>query len=219
MLFSAPDRDTLRSHYDRLGAEQDREAWYEEPAYDDLIAGAAFADARVVVEIGCGTGRFATRLLSHHLAPDGRYVGCDLSVIMAHLARDAVKAWPGRAQVMVADAAASLPFASASADRVVAGFVLDLFTRVEADRVLSEARRVLRPGGLICAASLAPGSSAAQRLRAWGWRAVHAVAPLRVGGCRPVQLPDLLGTDWETNVYVRRNIKNCAIASIIAKAV
>ena len=78
--------DALRTHYDRFGARQDRQAWYEDKALDCLADSGAFAGARSVFEFGCGTGRFAARLLAGEMPPDARYLGVDNSATMVELA-------------------------------------------------------------------------------------------------------------------------------------
>lgn len=213
----ATDRERLQAHYDALGAGQDDEAWYEDPAFDDLCANGRFEDARSVFEIGCGTGRFAERLLSDHLRPDAFYVGLDLSPVMVDLARTRLTRFGQRCRVEQGDAVAGLPVMDGGADRVIMTFVLDLFSAEETDLVLRNAARALAPDGILCAASLDRGRGPGQRLRALAWNLVRAVAPLKVGGCRPVTLPDTLGQDWAIAHYVRRSIRFCAIASITAR--
>ncbi len=56
-------RERARVFYNRLGGRQDSQAYYEDPATNDLVAHAAFGEAQAVVEFGCGTGRFAEQLL------------------------------------------------------------------------------------------------------------------------------------------------------------
>lgn len=213
---AARARRRLMQHYDALGHGQDAEAWYEDPALDDLCSKGRFEQARSVVEIGCGTGRFAQRLLHNHLPVEATYFGLDLSPVMVDLSRNALLPFGERCRVESGDVTAGLPQENHSVDRIVAAFVLDLLAHEDIYLVLKEARRVLVPGGLFCAASMAPGQSATQRLRSHGWRIVQWLAPLRVGGCRPLSLPDIIGGDWIVQDYVQRNINNCAVASICA---
>ena len=51
------DLEQARAFYDRFGARQDRQAFYED----------AFERARGVPEFGCGTGRFAEVLVAERL--------------------------------------------------------------------------------------------------------------------------------------------------------
>jgi trans-aconitate methyltransferase len=65
--------------YDCLGARQDWQGFFENPAIKEMVAHAAFDSAHWVFEFGCGTGALASRLLQHHLPADARYVGFDIS--------------------------------------------------------------------------------------------------------------------------------------------
>lgn len=58
-----------RAFYDRLGAKQDWQAFYELLATNNLSAHAGFDQTQSVFEFGCGTGAFAECLLSSHLPP------------------------------------------------------------------------------------------------------------------------------------------------------
>lgn len=214
---AARGRARLKQHYDALGGGQDAEAWYEDPALDELCKWGGFGKARNVVEIGCGTGRFAERLLRDHMALDAAYFGLDLSPVMAGLSTTRLSPFGDRCRIVTGDVVEGLPIADHSVDRVVAAFVLDLLQHQDIHNVLKEVRRVLVPDGLFCAASLAPGQTAAQRIRGLGWRIIQWLTPLRVGGCRPLSLPDLLQKDWRIQNYVQCNIKNCAVASICAQ--
>lgn len=185
----APDR--VRAFYDRFGARQDAQAFYEDAAVERLLAAADFASAGSVFELGCGTGRVAARILAAF--PDLHYIGVDVSATMVRLARARLSGWAGRATVVqVAPGTVAVP----PADRIVSTYVLDLFSDAEIRRFLGAARRALGPRGKLCLAGLAEGPWIVPRLvsRAWGmlWRLV----PQLVGGCRPIRLGDYLGDDW-----------------------
>lgn len=64
-----------RAVYDRFGARQDRQSFYEDEALADLLAHLAFREAQAVFEFGCGTGRLAKTLLDNHLPATAYYVG------------------------------------------------------------------------------------------------------------------------------------------------
>jgi ubiquinone/menaquinone biosynthesis C-methylase UbiE len=178
--------------YDRLGRAQDLQAFYEDRAARQLIAAAAFPAARAVFELGCGTGRLAEKLLAHHLPSDARYLGADISDTMARLSRARLRRFGERAQILRADATMPLPAASGAFDRFVSVYVFDLLSPQAASTALADARRLLRPGGLVCLASLAPGHTATARLISQAWTRLWSHAPGLVGGCRPVNLKPLL---------------------------
>jgi ubiquinone/menaquinone biosynthesis C-methylase UbiE len=190
--------EQARRVYDRIGAVQDWQRFYEDTATGELVARAGFGAAHAVVELGCGTGRFAAALLARHLPADAMYVGVDVSPRMASLATGRLRPWANRATVALVDGDAGLPAASGSADRFVANYVFDLLSPEGTAATLAEARRVLVPGGLLCAAGLTDGERAVAALVSRAWRGVWARWPAVVGGCRPVRLTDALQpTDWE----------------------
>jgi SAM-dependent methyltransferase len=77
----------------------------------------------------------------------------------------------------------------------VSTYVLDLLSPADAATFVREARRVLRPGGLLALASLAPGRTAPARLVTALWQAIWRLNPALLGGCRPLTLRGLLDPD------------------------
>ena len=186
--------------YDRIGRGQDARPVSERRALDALVEHAAFERATAVGEFGCGTGRFAARLLRERLPAGATYAGVDVSPHMVELARAAVAPWAGRARVELTDGAIRLPAADGACDRVVSTYVLDLLSPDDAAAFMAEARRALRPGGLLALASLAPGRTTPARLVTAGWQAVWRLNPALLGGCRPLTLRRLLSPeDWEVH--------------------
>ena len=102
-----------------------------------------------VVDLGCGEGRGSRELraLGH------RVVGADYSPTLTQAARASCPAIP----VLRADAAA-LPFATRSADLVVA--CMSLLDFDDFAGAVAEIGRVLRPGGQVCLAVVHPFISA-----------------------------------------------------------
>jgi SAM-dependent methyltransferase len=184
-----------RRFYDRIGRGQDARPLSERRALDALAAQGDFGRATAVLEFGCGTGRFAARLLREGLPRDATYQGLDVSPRMVGLARAAVGPWTGRARVELTDGAIHFPAPDASVDRVVSTYVLDLLSPADAAVFVAEARRVLRPGGLLALASLAPGRTAPARLVTRLWQALWRLNPALLGGCRPLSVSALLDPD------------------------
>lgn len=97
-----------------------------------------------VLDLAAGTGDMA-RLISPIAASTGQVVLCDINASMLAMGRDRMLD-AGLANVVPARAdAESLPFPSATFDRVVIAFGLRNVT--DKERSLSEMYRVLRPGG------------------------------------------------------------------------
>lgn len=197
-------RERARRVYDRIGARQDTQAFYEDRATDLIIRHGELATAQHVFEFGCGTGRFAHRLLSEHLSPDATYRAIDISPKMVDLARDRLAPFAPRAEVVLSDGAPPNQEAPASFDRFISTFVFDLLSQDDIAAVLREAHRMLRPGGLLCLSSLSTGSGPASRLVARIWSGVHRLNPVLVGGCRPLELlDDLSPADWKVRHHLR----------------
>lgn len=206
-----------RRFYDRFAVLQDRQAFYESVPLDVLVRGGAFARARAVLELGCGTGRLAERLLETELPGDARYVGLDLSPRMVERARLRLSRFGARADVVLTDGSLRLAWPDASRDRVVAAYVLDLLSDEDIRLAVDEAHRVLVVGGLLCLASLSSGISRGSRLLCEAWEWVHRASPLLVGGCRPIDLGVFLDGDrW--GVAVSETIVSFAVPTQVVVA-
>jgi ubiquinone/menaquinone biosynthesis C-methylase UbiE len=185
-------RQAAKAFYDRFGRRQDWQAFYEDPAVEDMIAHGCFETAQAVCEFGCGTGRLAAGLLAKPLPESASYLGLDSSETMVRLATDRVARWPGRARVLLTDGTPRLPAGDGSFDRLVSTYVLDLLSEQDIRDLLVEARRVLVPQGLLCIVNLTHGRTPFASAVTWLWQRVHAWRPGLVGGCRPIELRDFL---------------------------
>ncbi len=166
--------------YDRIARAQDWQRFYEDAATVDLVAHAGFGAAHAVVELGCGTGRFAASLLARHLPAGATYLGVDVSPRMVALTTDRLRPWSDRATAALVAGDGRMPAADGAADRYVANYVFDLLSAEAAGAALADARRVLAPGGLLCATGLTPGDQGLAGVvsRAWAGR-VGALARAR----------------------------------------
>ena len=184
--------EQAQAFYNRMGAKQDWQAFYEAKATQNLIAHASFETAQAVFEFGCGTGALAERLLTAHLLPEAQYVAVDSSTTMIRLAQARLARFGSRVQVWQTDGSLRFRAASGSYDRFVSTYVADLLSASDIAEVLSEAHRLLRPEGLLCLVSLTPGPTWFNRLVTGLWTGIHRLAPSLVGGCRPLELRTLL---------------------------
>ncbi|MEV6650975.1 class I SAM-dependent methyltransferase [Streptomyces sp. NPDC051219] len=100
------------------------------------VLGLVPGQARTLLDIGCGTGIVTSRLAR----PGLRVLGADASYGMARIAKGRLGGG-----VVLADVR-RLPFPAAAVDAVSAVWLLHLVP--QADAVVAEAARVLRPGGV-----------------------------------------------------------------------
>jgi len=139
------DPDLVRREYSTEDGLRARAAVYEgvsgPDARDTAFEAVREAQPARVLEVGCGWGEFAERLL-RELGVE--VVAVDQSQRMVELARErGVAAQLGDVQ--------QLPFEDASFDVSVANWML--YHVADLDRALSELARVLRPGGRLVAAT------------------------------------------------------------------
>ena len=177
-----------RRFYDRFGKRQDGESWYEDAGLRVLTEHGRLDRAWSVLEFGCGTGRFAERLLRHHLPANAAYLGLDVSATMTGLARERLRDAAHHVEVRQTDGAIAFPIEDASVDRVICTYVLDLLSDADIDAFLAESRRVLTPEGLLLLASVSRGRSGLARFTSGFWAFAHWLRPTLVGGCRPLEL-------------------------------
>lgn len=105
--------------------------------------------ARLVVDAGCGWGRFALPALASQ--PDLALVAVDVWPGMVASCREAVGATP-RASYVTGDVGA-LPLRTGSADAAMANHML--YELDDPDEAIAELARVLRPGGRLLATTYA----------------------------------------------------------------
>ncbi len=181
-------REQARRVYDRIGSLQDSQAFYEDRATERISRYGRFESAYRVVEFGCGTGRLAARLLSERLPEQAHYRALDLSPVMVDLARERLAPFGPRVEVALTDGSPPVSEPTASRDRFVSTFVLDVLPEDDIAAVVREAHRILEPGGMLCLASLSTGSGPLSRFVARVWSRLYAWRPALVGGCRPLDL-------------------------------
>jgi arsenite methyltransferase len=146
--------------------------------WDRLLDDLRLRGDETLLDLGCGRG--AVLLAAAKRLPRGRAIGVDLwradqtdNSPQATLANAALENVADRVEVHTADMTA-LPFADASVDVIVSSLAIhNIPTREGRRRALSEAVRVLRPGGRLVIADLWETRRHASHLRELGWRNVR----------------------------------------------
>lgn len=144
--------EVLRDQYAddvRLSARQSLWRQRTGPSlYQKVLSLAALTGTEVVVDVGCGNGRYLAEL--ERRGHTGTVLGFDLSPAMARLGG-------AHAPTVVADAQA-LPLRAGGAD--VALSMHMLYHVPDVDRAIAQLRRVVRPGGLVVVGTNGPGHTA-----------------------------------------------------------
>jgi ubiquinone/menaquinone biosynthesis C-methylase UbiE len=97
-----------------------------------------------LLDLGCGSGNDAIRLAQKGI----RVMGLDISISAVNRAQDRADAEDLNAQFIQADMSQGLTFRSERFDGVLANLSLHYFPWEQTRYIVSEVRRVLRPGGV-----------------------------------------------------------------------
>lgn len=209
--------EEARQVYDQFGARQDDQDWYEDPATDVLVRHGDLQNAHRIMELGCGTGRFAQRILREVLPGDATYLGLDISETMIGLARQKLGSLGSRVQIAQVEGPPLLPVESESMDAFICNYVLDLLSLEDIRRVLDEAHRVLVPGGRLLTSGLTHGSGLLASCTSGLWTLVHRFRPRWVGGCRPLRLVEELDpSKWDLIHHEVVQVRTLASEALIA---
>jgi SAM-dependent methyltransferase len=132
-------RTTVSRRYDAgVGAYDELWSPIIMPPAEELVTALAMADARRVLDVGCGAGALLPAL--RDAAPRAAIVGLDLSLGMLRLAH-------GRGFPVARSDAAALPIAARSFDVAVLAYML--FHLSEPASALRSTREALRPAGKV----------------------------------------------------------------------
>jgi demethylmenaquinone methyltransferase/2-methoxy-6-polyprenyl-1,4-benzoquinol methylase len=142
-----------------------------------------------VLEIGFGTGHCLVAL-ARAVGPTGKVYGLDLSDEMLKIAQENLQpeGLAGRVELTCGDAV-KLPYPSEMMDAIFMSFTLELFDTPEIPRVLTECRRVLRPGGRIVVVGMSKEGEGGIILHVFEWTHQHFPNFL---DCRPIFVREAL---------------------------
>lgn len=184
------DEITLTTHaaqrfYDRIGSHYDWFELYEGRAKDRAFAALDLTRGQSLLCVGVGTGKELTRMIDI-INPGGTAFGLDISPVMLNLTRDRTSA-----PICQADTR-RLPYAKNSFDRLYAGYVLDLLPYNDLPGLIVDFGRVLRSAGRLVILALTEGVDIPSRALVTVWKGIFSINPAMCGGCRPLQLLNLV---------------------------
>lgn len=137
-----------------------------------------------VLEIGIGTG-FSLVEIAKAVGEKGKAYGLDITPQMMEMTRERIEktGLANRVELQEADAR-NMPYEDDKFDAVYIASTLELFDTPDIPRVLMEIKRVLKPSGRLCVASLTKeGREGSLFLRFYEW--LHQKVP-KYASCRPI---------------------------------
>lgn len=196
-------RDELVEFFDRRARAYDRQLWLERPALRAMARLAEPLSGARVVDLATGTGGVAAALIARE-PRIGSLVAVDAAPHMLDRAAHRLAGLGTRARTVLADAR-MVPLADGAADVVSVGYLLHLLDPVARAAVLSEARRLLRPGGRLVAVVHGSPRGPHGRVYRAGWRALARVLPGEIIGDGPMVdlAPFVAGAGFEVNATWR----------------
>ena len=175
----------VQHFYDSIGRRYDWFESFESKAKLRALQCLSLEPGYWVLNVGVGTSKGHSRLKAA-VEPHGKAFGLDLSRVMLDLTRER-----SLAPLCQADAR-RLPFARGTFDRLYAAYVLDLLPYSDLPELLASFYLLLKPSGRAVFLTLTEGVDLPSRALVAAWKLVYAISPLACGGCRPLQLTDLV---------------------------
>jgi ubiquinone/menaquinone biosynthesis C-methylase UbiE len=141
------------------------------------------SDGEKILEVGFGTGHMLAAL-AKAVGPQGKVLGVDLSDQMLRLAKKNLSkaGLLERCRLRCGDAA-HLSYSADTMDAAFMSFTLELFDTPEIPLVLSECKRVLRPGGRLVVVGMSKEGARERLVGVYEW--THKHFPNFVD-CRPI---------------------------------
>jgi ubiquinone/menaquinone biosynthesis C-methylase UbiE len=188
-------RDTKRILDAKLGKPQIRQVYSKLASKYDVWSHLAESNARKrclevagirngesVLEVAVGTGILFQEILK--INPTGRNEGIDLTEAMLVRAEEKAREVGSNHYALKIGDAYHLEYPDDSFDVVVNNYMFDLLPEPDFLQVLTEFRRVLRPGGRIILVNMTKGKHWWNQV----WEGVFRISPSLAGGCRGVEL-------------------------------
>jgi ubiquinone/menaquinone biosynthesis C-methylase UbiE len=171
--------------YDRIGPRYDWFEFYEAKAKERAHQALELAHGQKVLSVGVGTGKGLSQILKA-ISPEGIGFGLDISPVMIRLTKERTAA-----PVCQADAR-QLPYRTQSFDRIFAAYVLDLLPHSDLSDLLAGFHRALNSSGILVLIALTEGVNRSSKTLVAAWKGIFALNPALCGGCRPLQLKELV---------------------------
>lgn len=186
-----------KSHYSgRISKLYSRLAWvydlftdFEPVHHKEAIQIAGIKENDSVLEVACGTGR-ATIEIIKHIGNEGKVYAIDLTEAMIERAKNKLKKRNllNRVDLRLGNAK-NLPFHNGTFDIVYNAYMFDLIDTSEMPNIISEFKRVLKPGGKLVLVNMSKNKKGKTLYEFLYEKGLLGFAS---GSCRPVFLKPFL---------------------------
>jgi ubiquinone/menaquinone biosynthesis C-methylase UbiE len=177
-------KEERRHYYNKIAGVYDflaEEA--EKPMRQAGLKKLAVQSGECILEVGFGTGHCLVEI-AQAVGESGKVLGIDISDKMVTLATELLAKvdMSDRTELKRGDAE-QLPYATDTIDGIFFSFTLELFDTPELPKVLTECKRVLRPGGRIVVVAVSREGKHGVMLELYEW--THRHFP-NLMDCRPI---------------------------------
>lgn len=177
-------KEQTRAFYNKIARIYDILAEHSEaPARKAGLKLLDVQQGQKILEIGFGTGHSLVEL-AKSVGPEGKVYGIDLSENMLEISKKRARRLKleDRMELSCGDAV-HLPYESETLDGVFMSFTLELFDTPDIIVVLSECKRVLKPGGKIVIVAMSRVRPRGFIMKTFEWTHKHFPSYL---DCRPI---------------------------------
>ena len=205
-------------YFDRFGGLLHVPNRLDRAVYKEFISVADLRNARHVFELGPGLGALARSVLEYPSRVES-WVLAEASTMLCRRLASSLCRHDARGQLFKVSDPPPFPFTAHCFDRVVSCFVLDCMDRETQREYLREARRLLMPGGTLCAMSVTRGTTIASTLVMGLGNVLARVSPGLALGALFIELePSFPPEDWD--LLVNRVVTSMGFATriIVAQA-
>jgi len=217
----------IKQHYEldakvaqnEIGALYDSKAWFydvwayftESKARYRALELAKIHNNQSVLEVAVGTGLMFSDIVQRN--SKGENIGIDISEGMLSKAKRRLSKQQNENYSLSIGSAFNLKVKDASIDMLVNNYMFDLIPFNQMDSVIDEFNRVLKQNGKLLLINM----TKSERFGASLYENLYSLSPRLMGGCRGVQLTDLL-TQHGFRIEVREYIQQMLFPSEVILA-
>ena len=194
---------------DEIGELYDGKAWFydvwayltESKARERALELAEIQDGQSILEVAVGTGLMFNEIVKRN--SHGQNVGIDISEGMLSRAETRLAKQNSENYSLSIGSAFDLKVGDASVDMLVNNYMFDLVPFNQMDKIIGEFKRVLKSDGKLILINMTKSESFGGGL----YENVYRLSPRILGGCRGVQMTDLLtqhGFKIEVREYIQQ---------------